>query len=159
MFESLIGFVREQYATNEMIPLHAPVFTGREQDYVAETITSTFVSSVGAFVDRFERDLAAYTGSPRAVATVNGTAALHMALMLAGVEAGDLVITQPLSFVATCNAISYCNAEPVFVDVDRAYAATVPTTASCAPACRCTRSGIPRISTGWRTCAGAGASC
>lgn len=120
MFESLIGFVREQYATTEMIPLHAPVFTGREQGYVAETITSTFVSSVGAFVDRFERDLAAYTGSPRAVATVNGTAALHMALLLAGVEPGDLVITQPLSFVATCNAISYCGAEPVFVDVERA---------------------------------------
>lgn len=120
MFESLIGFVRETYATSAMIPLHAPVFTGREQDYVAETITSTFVSSVGAFVDRFERDLAAYTGSPRVVATVNGTAALHMALMLAGVEAGDLVITQPLSFIATCNAISYCGAEPVFVDVDRA---------------------------------------
>lgn len=120
MFESLIGFVREQYGTGAMIPLHAPVFAGREQEYVAETITSTFVSSVGAFVDRFERDLASYTGSPRAVATVNGTAALHIALKLAGVEQGDLVVTQPLSFVATCNAISYCGAEPVFVDVERA---------------------------------------
>lgn len=119
MFESLIGFVREQYGTGAMVPLHAPVFAGREQEYVAETITSTFVSSVGAFVDRFERDLAAYTGSPRAVATVNGTAALHAALVLAGVERGDLVVTQPLSFVATCNAISYCGAEPVFVDVER----------------------------------------
>jgi len=120
MFESLIGFVREQYGTGAMIPLHAPVFAGREQEYVVETITSTFVSSVGAFVDRFERDLASYTGSPRAVATVNGTAALHIALKLAGVEQGDLVVTQPLSFVATCNAISYCGAEPVFVDVERA---------------------------------------
>lgn len=120
MFESLIGFVREQYGNSAMVPLHAPVFTGREQQYVAETITSTFVSSVGAFVDRFESELAAYTGSPRAVATVNGTAALHVALKLAGVEQGDLVVTQPLSFVATCNAITYCGAEPVFVDVDRA---------------------------------------
>lgn len=74
---------------------------------------------MGAFVDRFEHDMQAYTGSPRAVATVNGTAALHIALMLAGVKPGDLVITQSLTFVATCNAIAYCGAEPVFVDVDR----------------------------------------
>lgn len=86
---------------------------------MVDTIESTFVSSVGTFVDRFERDMANYTGSPRAVATVNGTAALHVGLKLAGVESGDLVVTQPLTFVATCNAIAYCNAEPVFVDVDR----------------------------------------
>jgi len=119
MFESLISFVREQYGTNEFIPLHAPLFQGREREYVAETIESTFVSSVGAYVDRFERDMAAYTGSPRAVAVVNGTAALHVALKLAGVQPGELVITQPLTFVATCNAIAYCGAEPVFIDVDR----------------------------------------
>ncbi|MBD0702807.1 MULTISPECIES: LegC family aminotransferase [unclassified Pseudomonas] len=119
MFDSLIQFVRAQYRTNDFIPLHAPVFLGRERDYVTETIESTFVSSVGAFVDRFEKDMASYTGSPRAVATVNGTAALHVALLLAGVERGDLVVTQSLTFVATCNAIAYCNAEPVFVDVDR----------------------------------------
>ncbi|VVN06435.1 Putative pyridoxal phosphate-dependent aminotransferase EpsN [Pseudomonas fluorescens] len=119
MFDSLIQFVRSQYRTNDFIPLHAPVFLGHERDYVVETIESTFVSSVGAFVDRFERDMAAYTGSPRAVATVNGTAALHAALLLAGVKAGDLVVTQSLTFVATCNAIAYCSAEPVFVDVDR----------------------------------------
>ncbi|TGN39930.1 LegC family aminotransferase [Marinobacter confluentis] len=115
----LIEFVRDHYRTNEFIPLHAPVFTGRERDYVLDTVDSTFVSSVGAYVDRFERDMADYTGAPRGVATVNGTAALHIALKLAGVESDDLVITQPLSFVATCNAISYCNAQPVFVDVDR----------------------------------------
>src|SRR5690606_24781493 len=86
---------------------------------VAETIKSTFVSSVGAFVDKFEQDMARYTDSPRAVATMNGTAALHAALLVAGVRQGDLVITQPLTFVATCNAIAYCGAEPVFVDVDR----------------------------------------
>jgi aminotransferase in exopolysaccharide biosynthesis len=118
MFDALVNFIREQYGTNDPIPLHAPVFAGRERDYVVETIASTFVSSVGAFVDRFERDMAAYTGSARAVATVNGTAALHAALMLAGVAPGDLVITQPLTFVATCNAVAYCGAEPVFVDVD-----------------------------------------
>lgn len=119
MFDALVRFVREQYRTDGPIPLHAPVFTGHERDYVVETIESTFVSSVGAFVDRFERDVAGYTGSPRAVAAVSGTAALHVALQLAGVQRGELVITQPLTFVATCNAISYCGAEPVFVDVDR----------------------------------------
>ncbi|MES2016794.1 MAG: LegC family aminotransferase [Pseudomonadota bacterium] len=119
MVQRLIGFVREQYRTDAFIPLHAPVFAGREREYVLETVDSTFVSSVGAFVDRFESDTAAYTGSARAVATVNGTAALHMALMLAGVQRNELVITQALTFVATCNAIAYCGAEPVFVDVDR----------------------------------------
>jgi aminotransferase in exopolysaccharide biosynthesis len=119
MFDALIRFIREQYRSEGFIPLHAPVFAGREQAYVGDTIASTFVSSVGAYVDRFERDMAAYTGSPRAVATVNGTAALHMALQLVGVGFGDLVVTQPLTFVATCNAIAYCGAEPVFVDVER----------------------------------------
>jgi aminotransferase in exopolysaccharide biosynthesis len=119
MFNALIDFVREQYKSNEFIPLHAPIFSGREREYVTDTIDSTFVSSVGAYVDRFERDMTAYTACARAVATVNGTAALHIALKLAGVESGDLVITQPLTFVATCNAIAYCGAEPVFVDVDR----------------------------------------
>lgn len=119
MFESLINFVRGYYGTNEFIPLHAPVFMGREKEYVCDTIESTYVSSVGAYVDRFEDQMAAYTGSQRAVATVNGTAALHVALKLAGVLPGDLVITQPLTFVATCNAIAYCSADPVFVDVDR----------------------------------------
>ncbi len=118
MFDSLIRFIREQYRSNDFIPLHAPVFSGHERQYVMETIDSTFVSSVGAYVDRFERDIATYVGSPSAVATMNGTAALHIALKLAGVKPGDLVITQPLTFVATCNAITYCGAEPLFVDVD-----------------------------------------
>lgn len=119
MYDSLIRFVREQYRSNDFIPLHAPVFSGREQEYVSETLKSTFVSSVGAFVDKFEHDIARYTGSQASVCTVNGTAALHIALKLAGVQPGDLVITQPLTFVATCNAISYCGAQPVFVDVER----------------------------------------
>ena len=84
-----------------------------------DAIDSTYVSSVGAYVDRFERDVASYLSSPRAVATVNGTAALHVALQLAGVKAGELVVTQPLTFVATCNAITYCGAQPLFIDVDR----------------------------------------
>lgn len=118
MFKSLINFVREQYRSNGFIPLHAPTFSGHERKYVADTIDTTFVSSVGAYVERFEHDMETYTVSPRAVATVNGTAALHIALKLAGVEQGDLVVTQPLTFVATCNAITYCGASPVFIDVD-----------------------------------------
>ncbi|WP_242674390.1 LegC family aminotransferase [Marinobacter halodurans] len=114
----LIEFVKDHYGTNEFIPLHAPVFKGSEQTYVANTIKSTFVSSVGEYVNRFEQDMAAYTGVESAVATVNGTAALHVSLRMAGVGQGDLVITQALTFVATCNAITYCGAEPLFIDVD-----------------------------------------
>lgn len=119
MFNKLIQFVREQYGTDQFIPLHAPRFAGRERELVMDTIDSTFVSSVGSYVDSFEREIAEYTGAPRAVAVMNGTAALHIALKLAGVGQGDLVVTQPLTFVATCNAIAYCGAEPLFIDVDR----------------------------------------
>ena len=119
MFEQLIAFIQEQYRTRDTIPLHAPVFTGNEKAYLAQCIDSTFVSSVGSFVGQFEDMVAQYTGSPSAVATTNGTAALHMALLLAGVKAGDLVITQPLTFIATCNAIRYCGAQPIFLDVDK----------------------------------------
>ncbi len=118
MFKPLITAVRDHYGTMGPVPLHVPVFGGNEADYVAQTVRSTFVSSVGPFVDRFEADMAAYTGAGRAVAVVNGTAALHMALILADVGRGDLVITQALTFVATCNAIAYCGADPVFCDVD-----------------------------------------
>ena len=118
LFDRLTGFVRDWYGTSDFVPLHAPVFEGHEKSCLEETIDSTFVSSVGAYVDRFERDMERYTGAGRAVATVNGTAALHTALILAGVRPGDLVLTQSLTFVATCNAISYCQARPVFIDVD-----------------------------------------
>lgn len=120
MINRLISFLREQYQTHDFIPLHAPQFRGNERKYVLDTLDSTFVSSVGAYVDRFERDMERYTASPSAVVTVNGTSALHCALLLAGVKADDYVITQPLTFVATCNAIAYCKAEPVFLDVDHA---------------------------------------
>lgn len=119
MFDSLIRFIRDQYCTEEFIPLHAPVFRGRERELVSDTIDSTFVSSVGAYVDRFEKDTATFTTSPCAVAVMNGTAALHIALKLVDVVPGDLVVTQSLTFVATCNAITYCGAEPLFIDVDR----------------------------------------
>lgn len=119
MREKIVDFVRDVFGTNEFIPLHAPHFSGNEARYVQETISSTFVSSVGAFVDDFERKLSEYSGVEKAVAVVNGTAALHIALKLSNVEAGDLVITQALTFVATCNAIRYCGADPVFIDVDK----------------------------------------
>lgn len=114
---SVVEFVRELYQTNEFIPLHAPKFDGNEQKYVLETIQSTFVSSVGKFVDEFESKIASYTGSAKAVATVNGTAALHASLYMAGVQHGDFVITQALTFVATCNALYHMGAEPIFVDI------------------------------------------
>lgn len=110
-------FVRDIYDTDQFIPLHEPRFIGNEKKYVLDTIESTFVSSVGAFVTDFEEKIQAFTGSKRAVATVNGTAALHVALLMAGVKREDIVITQALTFVATCNALSYIGAEPLFVDV------------------------------------------
>lgn len=119
MFEDFIQFVRELYGTNDFIPLHEPRFLGNEKRYLLETIDSTFVSSVGKFVDEFESRVAEYTDVKHAIATVNGTAALHVALKLVGVEQDTEVITQSLTFVATCNAIRYCGAKPVFVDVDR----------------------------------------
>lgn len=98
------------------VALHEPRFAGLEWDYVKECLDTGWVSSVGAYVDRFERDLAAAFGVKRAVAVVNGTAALHMALMLAGVKPGDEVLIPALTFVATANAVAYCGAVPHFVD-------------------------------------------
>jgi aminotransferase in exopolysaccharide biosynthesis len=118
MIDQLVRFIRDHHHGASTIPLHAPLFTGNERAYVLDAIDSTFVSSVGAYVGRFENEMKSYTGSEGAVAMVNGTAALHLALRLAGVRSGDMVITQALTFVATCNAISYCGAEPVLLDVD-----------------------------------------
>lgn len=112
-----VDFVRQIFGTEDFIPLHEPRLSGREQDYVAKAIESTFVSSVGEFVSRFEAEFARFTGASYAIATVNGTAALHAALVACEVRRDDEVLTQPLTFVATCNAISYCGARPVFVDV------------------------------------------
>lgn len=115
----LIKFIRQTYKTDDFLPLHEPVFFGNEKKYLNECIDSTFVSSVGKFVDRFEVMMTEYTGAKYAIATVNGAAALHIALQLVGTDENSEVITQPLSFIATCNAISYCGAKPVFIDVDR----------------------------------------
>ena len=117
--KELVSFVRDQYGTKGAIPLHAPCFDGKEKEYLLDVIDSTFVSTVGECVTRFETKVAEYTGAKYAVAVVNGTSALHVALIVAGVQSNDEVITQSLTFVATCNAIRYCGAEPVFVDVDR----------------------------------------
>jgi aminotransferase in exopolysaccharide biosynthesis len=119
MHNKLVKFVQEIYETNEFIPLHAPTFTGNEKEYVNNTIESTFVSSVGKYVEQFEHQIEVFTGTAKAIATVNGTAALHTSLYMAGVKAGDLVITQALTFVATCNALYHMGAEPVFVDVSK----------------------------------------
>jgi len=119
MFEDVINFIQSTYQSKDFIPLHEPKFIGNEKKYLNECIDSTFVSSVGKFVDEFEKKIAHYTGTKYAVATSNGTSALHIALLLANVENNDEVITQPLTFVATCNAINYCGAQPVFVDVDQ----------------------------------------
>jgi perosamine synthetase len=117
-YQDVINFIHKLYQTSDFIALHEPKFAGNEKVYLIDCIDSTFVSSVGKYVDRFEQLVAEYTGVKYAIATVNGTAALHIALKLEGVSQGDEVITQPLSFIATCNAISYCGAKPVFVDVD-----------------------------------------
>jgi len=98
------------------LALHEPRFNGNEWNYLKECLDSTFVSSVGKFVDCFEDELASFTGAKRAVAVVNGTAALHVSLLLAGVEAGDEVLLPALTFVATANAVAYCCATPHFVD-------------------------------------------
>jgi aminotransferase in exopolysaccharide biosynthesis len=119
MFDYLAKFIQDKYRTNSFIPIHEPRFIGKEKEFVSQTIDSTFVSSVGQYVNQFEEDIAKYTGSKRAIAIVNGTSALHLSMLMAGVKPGDYVITQALTFVATCNAIHYCQAEPILIDVDK----------------------------------------
>jgi perosamine synthetase len=117
-FQETIQFIRDKFTTKEFIPLHAPVFNGNERKYVMDTLDSTFVSSVGAYVDLSEKMMVDISQTKSAVSVVNGTAGLQIALQLAGVQRGDEVITQALTFVATANAIHYNGAEPVFLDVD-----------------------------------------
>ena len=118
-FAQVIDFIKSLYGSQAFIPLSVPRFVGNEKKYLEECIDTTFVSSVGPFVDRFEQEMARYTGAQKAVVCVSGTNALHLALVLVGVEREDEVLTQALTFVATCNAISYIGAHPVFIDVDR----------------------------------------
>lgn len=117
-FNSVISFIKDQYKTESFIPLHVPHFGGNEKKYLLDTIESTFVSSVGAYVDQFELMMQGITKTKKAVAVVNGTAGIQVALRLVGVKAGDEVLTQALTFVATANAIAYQNATPIFLDVD-----------------------------------------
>lgn len=118
-FKKVTDFIHDLYGAQDFVPLAVPVFIGNEKKYLNECIDTTFVSSVGKFVDRFEEDTAKYTRCKRAVVCVSGTNALHMSLMLVGVQRDDEVLTQALTFIATCNALSYIGAHPVFIDVDR----------------------------------------
>ena len=118
-YKKITDFIHDLYGAKDFVPLAVPVFIGNEKKYLNECIDTTFVSSVGKFVDRFEEETAKYTGAKRAVVCVSGTNALHMSLMLAGVQRDDEVLTQALTFIATCNALSYIGAHPVFIDVDR----------------------------------------
>jgi aminotransferase in exopolysaccharide biosynthesis len=117
MAPEAVRLIRSIYG-EQSIPLHRPVFEGNEKQFLIDCVDSNFVSSVGAKVTEFEQHIATFTGAKYAVATVNGTAALHVALQLVGVQRGDEVITQALSFIATCNALSYAGATPTFVDVE-----------------------------------------
>jgi perosamine synthetase len=130
-FQSIIDKIRSVFGeARGIIPLHAPLFIGNEKKYLEECIDSTYVSSVGKFVDLFEEKIAQYTGSQKAVVCVNGTNALHLALKMVGVEQNDEVLTQSVTFIATANAISYCGAIPVFIDVDRDTMGLSPTALS-----------------------------
>lgn len=116
MYNKIVDFVKTLYPQQDFIPLHAPVFQGNEKKYLNDCVDSSFVSSVGEYVNRFEEMICKYTGARFAIATTNGTSALHMAFILVGVERETEVLTQALTFVATTNAISYIGAAPVFID-------------------------------------------
>jgi aminotransferase in exopolysaccharide biosynthesis len=118
-YSKVVDFIHDLYGTKDFVPLAVPRFVGNEKKYLNECIDTTFVSSVGKFVDRFEEDMARYTGAKKAVVCVSGTNALHMSLLMVGVERNDEVLTQALTFIATCNALSYIGAHPVFIDVDK----------------------------------------
>ena len=118
MYKELMEFIRSKFNTQDFIPLHVPVFKGNEKKYLEDCIDSTYVSSVGAYVDKFESLVNTITKTKKSTAVVNGTAALQVALRLVGVQKNDEVITQALTFVATANAIAYNNAHPIFLDVD-----------------------------------------
>ena len=117
MFSNVIEFIKSTF-NSDLVPLHSPLFVGNEKKYLNECIETTYVSSIGRFVDEFEEVMCRISGAKYAVATVNGTAALHISLHAMGISCDDEVLTQPLTFVATCNAISYTGAHPVFIDVD-----------------------------------------
>ena len=119
MYKEVVDFIKATFnVADQFIPLHEPRFVGNEKKYVMDCIDSTYVSSVGKYVNLFEDKIKDFTGAKYAIATTNGSAALHLSLVLSGVKRDELVITQPLTFIATCNAISYIGAQPLFIDVD-----------------------------------------
>lgn len=128
--EQIVTFIKEQFPGKDFIPLHVPYFGGNEKKYLLDTIDSTFVSSIGAYVDKFENLICQITGARHAVAIVNGTNALHLAMIVCGTQQNDEVLTQALTFIATCNAISYTGAKPVFIDVDKDTMGMSPTALS-----------------------------
>jgi aminotransferase in exopolysaccharide biosynthesis len=117
-FSASINFIKDKFENREVIPLHEPKFNGNEKEYLLDCIDSTYVSSVGAYVDRFELMMSLKSQTSKAIAVVNGTAGIQVALKLCGVRKEDEVITQALTFIATANAISYLGASPIFLDVD-----------------------------------------
>ncbi len=127
-FKEFVDFVKPLFSEYKMtIPLHDPRFIGNEKEYLLDCLDSNFVSSIGEYVSKFEKLCADYTGAEYAIATVNGTAALHISLILSGVKSGEEVITQPVTFIATANAIAYTGAHPVFTDVDKETMGLSPT--------------------------------
>jgi len=118
-YSQILSFIRELYPNLDEVNLHEPYFDSSEKKYLLECIDSGFVSSVGQMVHKIENVIQDYTGSKNAIMTVNGTSALHASLVIKGVSSSDEVITQPMTFIATCNAISYCGAKPIFIDVDK----------------------------------------
>ena len=119
--KEMVKFIRDQFGTNDYIPLHNPHFEGREKEYLLDTIDSNFVSTVGEYVSKFEEMVARYTGAKYAIATVNGTSALQVSIRLAGVVRGDEVIMPTLTFISPANAIAYNGATPIFMDADEYY--------------------------------------
>ena len=119
MFESFIDFVKNLYSQKKVIALHEPYFCDEERKYLEEAIQSTYVSSIGPHIKLFEERIAKYTGIKHAIATVNGTSALHAALLALDINNEHEVLTQSLNFVAGCNAIKYCGASPVFIDIEK----------------------------------------
>lgn len=117
-FSELVAYIKSQFDNKKFIPLHEPRFLGNEKKYVADCIESTYVSSVGAYVDKLELMMSYISGTMKSIAVVNGTSGLQVALRLVGVKAGDEIITQALTFIATINAIIYNGASPIFIDVD-----------------------------------------
>lgn len=119
MFEEIIAFIKSLYGHDRPIALHEPRFIGKEKEYLLDVIDSTFVSSMGKYLDELEHKIKCFVGAKYAITMINGTSALHTALLVAGVKPGDEILTQPISFVATVNAMAYVQANPVFIDVSK----------------------------------------